>query len=115
MSSKSHHNGHMLQSSGWFWYHSTLSLSEICNQKQILGNGNCGYRTLLKGLKNKKLFEDKDKNGHTINMLHLRKKVCEVAERVQAGTAGMVEAILQINNNCPEVIAEGDEERIKFL
>ena len=47
-------------------------------------------------------------------MLHLRKKVCEVAERVQAGTAGMVKAILQINYNCPEVIAEGEEEIINF-
>jgi hypothetical protein len=55
-------------------------LSDIGNQKQILGDGNCGYRALIEGLKIKKLIEEEDDNVCAINAFGLRKKMHDFAE-----------------------------------
>ena len=61
------------------------SLSDIRNQKQILGDGNWGFRAILQGLQNKNLIKDDDKHMHAINVFYLRKNMYDFAESHYSG------------------------------
>ena len=56
------------------------ALSDIGKQIQIKGDGNCGFRALLEGLKEKELIEETNEAGRQINVFDLHRRLHQFAK-----------------------------------